>query len=284
MTSSHQVSGGGHLASGKGVRRPERLPGIMKISDRHAVGRGGPTPSAGATRAAASSRAASPAAKTAPAALRAVNDTSTVMDIPAAELTPKVRAAIETLMREVADLREELRRSQARIAYLEKLADEDALVPALNRRAFIRELTRAIAYSQRYDAPSSLIYFDIDQMKQLNDTYGHGAGDAALTWVVDVVSRNVREVDVIGRLGGDEFGVLLVNADEKTAVEKAAALVQRIAEAPFVWNGHTIHLKVSAGSYTFSGRAEVNADSALDAADRAMYASKFPTVGPSEAN
>ena len=242
----------------------------MKISSRQPVSPGRPAAGAGG---------AAPAPSAQPAggqpALRPVSDTASIMNIPSAELTPKVQAAIPGLMREVANLREELKKSQARISFLEKLADEDTLVPALNRRAFIRELTRTIAYTQRYETKSSLIYFDINRMKQLNDTYGHGAGDAALTWVVDVVSRNVREFDVIGRLGGDEFGVILVNADEETALEKMQSLVARIEAEPFAWNGDTILLKVSAGSFTFAG-GDQSADSAIAAADRAMYENKRP--------
>lgn len=242
----------------------------MKISNRPSVSR------AAGVAGARPVVAPPPSAAAGATGVRNVADAASVMNIPEAELTPKVRTAIQTLMREVASLRDELRQSQQRVAYLERLADEDTLVPALNRRAFIRELTRTIAYSQRYGSASSLIYFDINEMKQLNDSYGHGAGDAALTWVVDVVSRNVREFDVIGRLGGDEFGVILVNADEDVAAEKTAHLAERIQDAPFTWNGHTIHLKVSAGYYTFKGTEAEDADSALDAADRAMYAAKRP--------
>jgi len=90
-----------------------------------------------------------------------IADTAEALGIPVTELTPKVRAAIRGLMAEVARLREELTRSKGRIDHLEKLADQDSLLPIHNRRAFVRELTRAISMTERYGTPSSVIYFDV---------------------------------------------------------------------------------------------------------------------------
>ena len=205
-------------------------------------------------------------------AVRDVTDTTTILGIPEHELTPHVREAIMRLMAEVDRLRKDLQQSQARIAYLENLADQDTLLPVSNRRAFVRELTRMMAFSERYGAPGSVLYFDINQMKDINDTFGHGGGDAALAHVADVLVKNTRSSDVVGRLGGDEFAVILANADQATANEKAAFLADAIEKAPFVWQGNSITLTVSVGAYTFRG-GEKPGD-ALDAADRAMYERK----------
>lgn len=203
---------------------------------------------------------------------RRIADTTAIMGIPEAELTPKVRSAIMTLMEEVASLREELARTKGRIQHLERLADQDSLLPVYNRRAFVRELTRAISITERYGSPSTVIYFDVDGMKSINDTLGHSAGDAALRHVADRLLESVRDSDVVGRLGGDEFGVILLQADAASAHTKAAHLAASIQEEPFVFNDDELPLTVTFGAYTFNGKED--ASQALAAADQAMYARK----------
>ena len=83
------------------------------------------------------------------------------------------------------------------------------MLPLLNRRAFVRELTRYISFAGRYNTPASLIYFDLNHLKKTNDTLGHAAGDAVLAHFTEVLTAHVRDSDSVGRLGGDEFGVLL---------------------------------------------------------------------------
>ena len=97
-----------------------------------------------------------------------------------AELTPAVRAAIATLVIELNDLRGEIQRLKSRLTEAEIAADEDPLTTAKNRRAFLREVKRIAAFAQRYDAPASLVYFDLDDLKGINDRFGHAAGDAVL--------------------------------------------------------------------------------------------------------
>ncbi len=203
---------------------------------------------------------------------RAPVDIATIMGVPEAELTPKVRAALDKLLAEVQTLREDLERSRRRIGYLEQLADRDPLAPVLNRRAFVRELTRMIAFAERYGAPGSVVYLDIDGMKRINDSHGHGAGDAALKHVAEVLLRDVRASDIVGRLGGDEFGIILAHADARAAAAKASTLAEAIAAEPVSWHDEALELGVSHGIYTFAGGEAV--DEALNAADHAMYASK----------
>jgi diguanylate cyclase (GGDEF)-like protein len=193
------------------------------------------------------------------------------------ELTPKLRQAILGLMAEVEALRRELGEARARIGYLERLADEDPLMPVANRRAFVRELTRMMSFAQRYGTPASIVYFDINKLKQLNDQHTHAAGDAALLQVARIFLDNVRNTDVVGRLGGDELGVLLVQTDEALAEQKAAQLAAAVAAKPLIWQGQEIALGVSYGVYAFSGGE--NAGEALDAADRAMYQAKRQRPG-----
>lgn len=203
---------------------------------------------------------------------RKVVDSLSIMGIPANELTPKVREAIMTLMAEVDKMRGEVEEQRARIAYLEQLADQDSLTPVVNRRAFVRELSRFVSYGERYGTPSSVIYFDMNGLKGINDTFGHSAGDAALKRVAEILTENVRESDYVGRLGGDEFGVLLAHAEEAAATEKALQLVDAIETSSIDWEGTKIPLKVAFGAYTFKGGE--NANEALAEADKKMYAHK----------
>ena len=211
---------------------------------------------------------------------RTVVDSLSIMGIPANELTAKVREAIMTLMAEVDRMRGEVEEQRTRIAYLERLADQDSLTPVVNRRAFVRELSRFVSFGERYGTPSSVIYFDLNGLKGINDTYGHAAGDAALQRVAEILTEKVRESDFVGRLGGDEFGVLLAHADEAAATEKALQLVDAIENTTIDWNGTAIPLKVAFGAYTFKGGE--NANEALAEADKKMYAQKNSSKVPAE--
>ena len=115
-----------------------------------------------------------------PANSETIDPTANVLGIPEAEFTPKVRDAIMSLMNEVENLRHELYVTKIRLEDMEKAADQDGMLPLLNRRAFVRELTRYINMAGRYNMPVSLIYFDLNHLKKTNDTYGHAAGDAVL--------------------------------------------------------------------------------------------------------
>ncbi len=227
------------------------------------------------SRVGATNRAGSPnrASASAPASAgHQVQDSASIMGIPEAELTPKIRSAIMTLMEEVASLREELNNNRGRIQHLERLADQDSLLQVYNRRAFVRELTRAISMTERYGAPSTVIYFDVNNMKQINDTHGHPAGDAALRHVAETLVEQVRDSDVVGRLGGDEFGVILYQIDADIAQKKSGQLAQEIANNPVPFNDTELNVKVTFGAYTFNGVED--AGQALAEADKAMYERK----------
>ncbi|MGF1610737.1 MAG: GGDEF domain-containing protein [Kiloniellales bacterium] len=199
-------------------------------------------------------------------------DEASVMGLTEAELTPKVRSALTELMAEVHSLRAELEQAKKRVEHLERLADQDGLIPVLNRRAFVRELSRIMAFNERYGAASAVIYFDVNGLKAINDTHGHAAGDAALSHVGQVLSAHVRGSDVVGRLGGDEFGVILVQAPPHEVHAKATQLAQAIMARPVQWEGYSLAVGASFGVHTLVPGQQ--AQDALDAADRAMYQNK----------
>jgi diguanylate cyclase (GGDEF)-like protein len=202
----------------------------------------------------------------------AIEETVSLAGVPESEMTPRVRQALMGLLGEVDRLRRELDDARNRITFLERLADEDSLMPIANRRAFVRELSRMMAFAQRYGTPASVVYFDLNGLKALNDRLGHAAGDAALQHVAQTLVDSVRNTDVVGRIGGDEFGVLLVQTDEETALRKADALAAAITARPMTWQGQEITLSAAYGTHSFHGSE--NASEALDAADRAMYLRK----------
>jgi diguanylate cyclase (GGDEF)-like protein len=197
---------------------------------------------------------------------------TSILGIPEAEFTPKVRDAIMGLMSEVDSLRRELSQTRSRLDEAEKTADQDHMLPLLNRRAFVRELTRYIAFTGRYNTPASLIYFDLNHLKATNDSLGHAAGDAVLTQFSNVLLAHVRESDCVGRLGGDEFGILLSHATQEQALKKADVLANAVQAQPAAWNGHSIPVSFAYGAFEL--KSGDNADLALARADEAMYAQK----------
>jgi diguanylate cyclase (GGDEF)-like protein len=170
---------------------------------------------------------------------------------------------------EIKYLRSALEGAYRRIAYLENLADTDPLVPAFNRRAFLRELNRAVAFSTRYGIPSSVVYLDINDLKKVNDKFGHSAGDTLISHVAQQLVRNVRQSDAVGRLGGDEFAILLLHTDEHNASRKGAALSDMITGTPLEWGGEEIDVAVSWGVHSIMPGE--TAEAALSGADKAMY-------------
>ncbi|MBU1375323.1 MAG: GGDEF domain-containing protein [Alphaproteobacteria bacterium] len=197
-------------------------------------------------------------------------DSATFLGISRSEMTPAVQAAIRTLLGELDELKSEVNLLKARLDEAEGLADRDALTPLLNRRAFVRELSRARTAAQRYGFPLSLVYFDLDGFKGLNDRLGHAAGDAALQAVAERLSANVRDSDVVGRMGGDEFAVVLVQADQATAEAKAATLAQAIEHD--IGGDEGARLRVSYGVREIN--SDVEPEALIAEADAAMFEAK----------
>ncbi len=169
-------------------------------------------------------------------------------------------------------LRTELATARKHIAELQASANTDFLLDIPNRRGFERELDRAVAYIKRYQASAALIVLDVDRLKPINDAFGHAAGDEVLKSIAATLTRQVRASDMVGRLGGDEFGVLLWNLSETDMRVKAAALEQAIDRLSFVFGGQRVTAGASAGVAILGPHAQ--ASRALEEADRAMYVRK----------
>jgi diguanylate cyclase (GGDEF)-like protein len=173
---------------------------------------------------------------------------------------------------ETERLRRALEEAHRRIRELEALAHVDELTGILNRRGFMRELRRASSFCERYGVAVSLAILDLDLFKHVNDTHGHGAGDAVLVAMAQILSARVRASDVVARIGGDEFGLILWHADEAQAAAKLASL-QALSEASKVpYKGQSLPLRFSVGLAPLVPGQPV--EDALEWADRRLYAAK----------
>jgi diguanylate cyclase (GGDEF)-like protein len=171
------------------------------------------------------------------------------------------------------ELLDEIGILKTRILDLEHAADTDPLVPIYNRRAFVREIKRAQTVMSRYNIPSSLIFFDLDGFKAINDRYGHSIGDDFLQKVGFILKSSVRDCDMVARIGGDEFGVLLFKTEAPIAEAKAAYLACRIAEHKIDMPTGPIQIQTSWG--VSDCRPEDTVRGILDRADQAMYEDKL---------
>src|ERR1700682_5671292 len=157
------------------------------------------------------------------------------------------RAVVMRLAAEVDALAAQLQDSRARILDLEARVDVDPLTDVLNRRGFERELKRSLAYVKRYGTSAALVYLDLDEFKPVNDRHGHAAGDAVLKAIAAALLREVRTSDVVARIGGDAFVLLLWNVTDADAMAKAAALEDAVYATPVRWGASTMVVGASAG-------------------------------------
>lgn len=160
----------------------------------------------------------------------------------------------------------ECKREQAK---LERMARTDVLTGLFNRHAFLTELNGEIDRVYRYHQPLSVLMYDLDHFKRINDTYGHDAGDAVLQTVSELVSQHVRGADVVARWGGEEFIILLPETDCGQAASVAEKLRHMIASHPFE--------QVGSVTSSFGVTAFVHGESMdelLKRVDEALYAAK----------
>lgn len=154
------------------------------------------------------------------------------------------------------------------------LASHDTLTELCNRREFFRRMSRIhdAAYSSGDDI--WLMMLDLDQFKQINERWGHLAGDRAIRLVADMCRAETRPTDVIGRYGGDEFALLLVGAERNTVLELAKRLRERISATPLVLSDHDrLEIRLSIGLAHIDAR-ECSLDQAIARADEAMRHAK----------
>lgn len=180
--------------------------------------------------------------------------------------------AFTVLIDEISRLRTRLSLSEARRAELEQLIDADPLCPVLNRRAFERELERAIAWARRSGHSGSVLFLDMNGLKKINDTYGHVVGDRAIERVAKMLILSCRATDLIGRLGGDEFAVLMPDTPASGAIVRGERVAELLARVPLLAGDVPVILGAAYGAADFTGDDSTKA--VLERADAAMYAHK----------
>lgn len=155
---------------------------------------------------------------------------------------------------------------------LKILASTDALTGIKSRRNFFDIGKQYILMAKRDNIPLSFIMLDIDYFKKVNDTYGHMAGDEVLKKFTEIISHNLRKSDIFGRVGGEEFAIMLHNADKNTALQIAEKIRKKINNNPIKFDDKIINITVSLGVAVL--KDEDTFDSLFNKADKALYASK----------
>lgn len=176
------------------------------------------------------------------------------------------------LRAEVAKLRRENRALSIALAEMERVAERDMLTPLFNRRYFLSALHQRIARVDRYSDRVVLIYIDVDGLKSINDRFGHAAGDFALIELANRLSAGMRASDVLARIGGDEFGILLEQVGLSEARGKLRRLSASIGEEPVYFDGHEIKLSATFGMTMITPGAA--AEELMGRADQDMYRAK----------
>jgi diguanylate cyclase (GGDEF)-like protein len=170
-------------------------------------------------------------------------------------------------------VRSALRKAEKTEAELRHLADHDSLTGLLNRRRFRAELDQYASFAARYGGQGAVMVIDIDGLKEVNDTLGHQSGDNLIRRLAGVLRERVRATDIVARLSGDEFAVLMPQTDVAGALQLAEDLRAEVAEA-FPAGGEFGAATISVGVTMFGGDLGAGAEAVLVAADQAMYRAK----------
>lgn len=176
------------------------------------------------------------------------------------------REGVVVVFRDISELK-------ARQEELIRLATTDPLTGVNNRRRFLELLDAELARVKRHGSVATLLMTDLDHFKQVNDAYGHAAGDQVLKHYVEIIRRTLRKTDSIGRLGGEEFAILLPGDNTEGALELAERLRSGLEATPIMSGGTLISITVSIGIASLM-RTDDTADAPIQRADVALYAAK----------
>lgn len=202
-----------------------------------------------------------------------VRDRLTTTDRPVDdEVRRECLDAVEAALNAAMDLERTVLRQRLHIEDMARVACTDPLTGIYNRRGFEQEFHRVLAAATRFEETGVLVYIDLDGFKPINDTYGHAAGDAVLTEVARVLYDHVRPQDLVARIGGDEFTVLLTRTSWEDGLARAEALKHLLNTTYVRIDGKNIAVRASLGFQRYG--ADADADLLLDKADSAMFEAK----------
>ncbi|MBI3071685.1 MAG: GGDEF domain-containing protein [Deltaproteobacteria bacterium] len=153
-------------------------------------------------------------------------------------------------------------------------ATKDGLTGILNKRSFVDRATGEFTFAVRHDEPLTLVFFDIDHFKKINDTHGHPAGDSVLRGLAVAIQKSLRAEDVFARYGGEEFVVLARGIDHEGAFVLAERMRRLIEATVFEYDGVTIPVTVSVGAATLVRGSFPSIDNMIRAADEFLYRAK----------
>lgn len=180
---------------------------------------------------------------------------------------------LEHITTQLENAQAALTAQEERLLDLERAASHDVLTDLKNRRGFYDDFSKELDRARRsISVGGVLVLIDLDNFKYINDTHGHIAGDACLRLVGKTLSREIRTMDTAARMGGDEFVLLLANAEKKSALARVQKLSKQLNNLSLIWNGHEIPVRASVGMKTYA--AQDTADGILSAADHALYEDK----------
>ena len=184
----------------------------------------------------------------------------------------EINTTLQFALLAMEEAEKRIKRQEIRIKHLESLSVTDELTQLLNRRGFLQQFQYSLSISRRSNTGGSLMILDLDKFKQINDTYGHSAGDDVLQNVGFSISKVVRESDIVGRIGGDEFSILMPGASPVTVMKRISQIHSAISDIKFPWNYKNITIRGSIGRYDY--QAQENEQEILNLADTNMYGQK----------
>ncbi|MDL2254489.1 diguanylate cyclase [Ruminococcaceae bacterium OttesenSCG-928-I18] len=164
--------------------------------------------------------------------------------------------------------------TQSLIEILDKKATHDALTQIYNRDAFFRLANVSFVSVLKQAGQAAIVMFDLDHFKIVNDTYGHMCGDAVLQAVAQRLAKRLRDTDIFGRYGGEEFCTFLIHISADSAVVLANELRHCIEAEPFLYEGHSISLTISVGVAVYDKRMHTTLEDMIRSADEALYTAK----------
>lgn len=199
------------------------------------------------------------------------------LSLPTLRVHLKTAARLLMLKDEIQRERTGVMRSTDAFAVAQKRLLQDALTDPLtqlpNRRNGLDFLASEWIFAQSSGAPLAFLMLDIDHFKEINDRYGHAAGDCVLRQLADILKLSSRSDDLVFRYGGEEFAAVLSNADQRIALQIGERMRDQVEKADFLWQGQAIPLTLSVGA-AVAGVADSDSDALIQAADAALYQAK----------
>jgi len=184
----------------------------------------------------------------------------------------QIHSELETLTTKIVEMEQESRELHTKLDSAHQKATHDPLTNLPNRLAYDERLETELARWKRYKNPLSILVWDIDLFKQINDNFGHKAGDKTLILIAKLLQHHCRETDFVSRFGGEEFTMLLTDTDSQSALKTAEKIRLVIENSAFNSNGKKLSITISCGITQFT--TDDTSESAFNRADKALYKAK----------